>query len=159
MASEMIRPLSRKDYVKGTLVGFLWLILSLIATAFVLVSILAVSPKELAIGPIYLLIPIVTFAAGCYRSLRRSSRPKILNRPPSTVAVVAKSAAMGFTAVIVSVIAYLLWIWIRLPRSFHGTVGIDVHRLVYWPAVLAIFLAGFLLTYRRSSRRRSMWTS
>lgn len=154
----MIRPLTRKDYFRGILVGFLMMIVSLIGTAIILVSVLAVSQKEFAIGPLYLSIPILTFAAGCYWSLRRSSRPQILNRPPSTVAVFAKSTGVGLTAVLISLIAYVVWIWIRLPRDFHGLIGIDIRRLIFWPVLLAIFLAGFLLTYRRSSRRRSMWT-
>ena len=86
----MIRPLTRKDYLKGILVGLLMMILSLIVTPVILVTILAVSKRELAIGPLYLSIPVVTFAAGCYWSLRRSSRPQILNKPPSTVALIAK---------------------------------------------------------------------
>ena len=140
----------------GILVGFLWVILSLITAAVVLVSMLTVSQKEIAIGPLYLLIPVVTFAAGCYWSLRRSSRPEIRKRPPSTVAIFAKSTVVGFTAVVVSVVAYLSWIWLRLPRTLHGTVGIDVHRLVYWPVMMAIFLAGFSWEYRRASKRRSV---
>jgi hypothetical protein len=152
----MIRPLTRKDYVKSVLVGLLTTILSLIASAIILVTILAASKRELSIGPLYLLIPIVTFAVGFYWSLRRSSRHQILNRPPSTVAVIAKSTAVGLTAVIVSVIAYVMWIWMRLPPTFHGSFGFDLHRLIYWPVMLAVFLAGFLLEYRRASRRRSV---
>jgi hypothetical protein len=142
----MIRPLTRKDYLKGILVGFLTMVLSLIATAVILVTILAISKRELAIGPLYLLIPVATFATGCYLSLRYSSRSRILNKPPSTVAVIAKSTAVGFTAAFISLILFFMWVWHRLPLplDFNGTVGIDVHRLVYWPVMLAVFLAGFL---------------
>jgi hypothetical protein len=147
----MIRRLTWKDYIKGILVGFLWMILSLIATAAILVTILAVSQKELAIGPLYLLVPVLAFSAGCFRSLRRASRPSILEKPASTSAIFAKSTVAGLAAVLVSVIAYLFWIRMHLPPTFHGVIGIDIRRAVYWPVMLAIFLAGFILTYRRAS--------
>lgn len=156
---EMTRPLTRKDYAKGIVVGFLWMILSLIATAIILVTILAASKRELAIGPLYLLIPILSFTAGGWLSLRRSARPRIFDKPASTAEVIVKSTAVGFTAVLVSVIAYVFSIWVRLPPTFDGTVGIDVHRLVYWPVMLAVFLAGFYWKYRRATRRGAMLAS
>ncbi len=59
---------------------------------------------------------------------------------------------------IVSVIAFLTWILIRIPKNVHGAVGIDVLRVigVYWPVLLGIFLAGFILKYLKASKRRSM---
>ena len=80
--------------------------------------------------------------------------------PSSTVAVVAKSVVVGVIAMIVSVIAFLTWILIRIPKNVHGPVGIDVLRVigVYWPALLGIFLAGFILKYLKASRRCSMLT-
>jgi len=40
--------------------------------------------------------------------------------------------------------------WARLPRN--AIVGIDVHRLVYWPLFLGLFLAGFILEYKHASK-------
>jgi hypothetical protein len=57
---------------------------------------------------------------------------------------------------IVSVIAYLMWIRLWVDRNVHGFVSIDVHRLVHWPVLVGVFVAGFILEYRRASRRR--WT-
>jgi hypothetical protein len=133
------------------------MVLSVIALAVVLVTLLVISKREIAIGPVYLLIPAISFATGLCWSLRRSSRPKVPAKPPSSVTIIAKSAAVGVTAIIVSLIAYLIWIWIQLPRNVHG-LGIDVRRLVHWPVLLGIFLAGFIMEYRHASRRRSVLT-
>ncbi len=151
----------RRWHIKDILVGLLAMILSVITAAVILLVVLLRSHREIAIGPLYLLVPIVSLTTGCYWSLRRSSLPKIQAKPakpPSNVTIIAKSAVVGVTAIIVSVIAYLMWIWIRIPRNLHGVVGIDVRRLVYWPVLLGVFLASFTLEYRRASRRRSMLT-
>ncbi len=149
-------PLTGKDYAKGVLFGLATMIVSLIATAVILVTMLAITQREIPVGPVYLLIPISTFAGGCYWSIRRSAQPKALATPPSTIAVVAKSAAAGFTAVLLSLIAYMTAIWFVFARKTHVTIGIDVHRVVYWLAMLVIFFAGFFLEYRRASRHSSL---
>lgn len=59
---------------------------------------------------------------------------------------------------VLSVIAYVVWVWMRIPRHPHTLVAIDVHALLYWPVLLMGFLAGFFLEFRRTSRRRSMLT-
>src|SRR5665213_2018987 len=120
----------RWTHIKSILIGFLAMILSVIALAIILVTILAISKRELPIGPVHLLIPSFAFAAGCYWSLRQSPRPKALAKPSSNVTIVAKSAAVGVIAMIVSVIAFFTWILIRVPKNVHGAVGIDVLRAV-----------------------------
>lgn len=143
-----------RRHVKSIFVGILAMILGLIALAVVLVGIMLISHREIAVGPVYLLIPIVTFTSGCYWSLRRSSRSRAPAKPPSKAAIIAKSVMVGVTAMIVSVIAYLFWIWLRIPRNVDGLVSIDVYALVHWPVLLGIFLAGFILEYRHASRQR-----
>jgi hypothetical protein len=144
--------------IKSVLVGFLAMVLSVLALAVILVTVLVISKRELAIGPGYLLVPAVAFVAGCYWSLRRSSRPQVPVKPPSMVTIIVKSFVAGVSTVIFSVIAYMWWIWVRLPRDTYGLVGIDVHRLIYWPVLSCVFLAGFISEYRRASKRRSTFT-
>ena len=98
-------PRIRWIYIKSILVGFLAMVLSLIALAVVLMTIMLTFSREIPIGPVYLLIPIVTFAAGCYWSMRRSSRPKVPAKPLSQFTIIAKSVVVGITAMILSVIA------------------------------------------------------
>jgi hypothetical protein len=148
-----VQPRTGKDYVKSVLIGLLTMIVGLLATAVILVTVLAVSQREIPVGPVYLVIPISTFAAGCYWSLRRSSRPKALAQPPSKVAVIAKSTAAGI-AVVVSLIVYVTAIWFFFLRKIQGAVGVMVGP--YWPVMVAIFVAAFLLEYRRASRRHSL---
>jgi MFS family permease len=150
--------LTRRDQVKCILVGFLAMLLSMIALAVILVTILANSKREIAIEPLYLLIPIVAFAAGWYWSLRHSSRPKVPAKPSSNVTVIAKSVGVGVAGMIVAVIAYVTWIWFRFPKNVQGFGFIVVNRLFYWPVLLGVFLGGFILEYRRSSRRQSTLT-
>jgi hypothetical protein len=147
--------LTGRDYAKAVLFGLATMIVSLIATVVILVTVLVITRREIPVGPLYLLISISTFAAGCYWSLRRASLPKPPPKPPSTVAVVAKSAAAGLTAVLLSLIAYMTASWFVFARKTHVSIGIDIHRAVYWLAMLAIFLAAFLLEYRRASRHPS----
>ena len=144
----------RRRHIKSILVGILAMILGLIALAEVLVGIMLISHREIAVGPVYLLIPVVTFASGFCWSLRRSFRPRAPAKPSSKATIIAKSVIVGFTAMIVSVIAYLIWIWLRIPRNINGLVAIDVRALVHWPVLLGTFLAGFILEYRHASRRR-----
>jgi hypothetical protein len=148
----------RRFHIKTILVGFLAMVLSVIALAVILVVYLVISKREIAIGPMYLLIPSGTFATGCYWSVRRSCRSKTPAKPSSNVTIIAKSAIMGVAAVIVSLTAYVVWIWLRIPQNLHGLVSIDVRRLVHWPVLLVAFLAGFILEYRHALRRRSMLT-
>ena len=146
----------RRRHIKSILVGILAMILGLIALAEVLVGIMLISHREIAVGPVYLLIPIVTFTAGCYWSLRRSSQSRAPAELPSKATIIAKSVMVGVTAMIVSVPAYLFWILLRIPRNIDGAVGIDVLSVIHWhwPVLLGIFLAGFILEYRHASRRR-----
>ena len=147
-----------RRHIKSILAGFLAMVLGVIVLAVILVAILAILTRDITIGPVYLLVPIVTFAAGCYWSLRRSSRPKVPAKPPSNTRIIAKSIVMGVTGMIVSLIAYLIWFSFWIPRNVHGLVSIDVVRLVHWPVLLVIFLGGFVLGFWRASRRRSMLT-
>ena len=139
----------RRWHIKSILVGVLAMILSLIALAVVLVGIMLISHREIAVGPVYLLIPIVTFTSGCYWSLRRSSQSRAPAELPSKATIIAKSVMVGVTAMIVSVPAYLFWIlfWILLrePRNIDGAVGIDVLSVIHWPVLLGIFLASVFL--------------
>lgn len=146
----------RRRHIKSILVGILAMILGLIALAEVLVGIMLISHREIAVGPVYLLIPIVTFTSGCYWSLRRSSQSRAPAKLPSKATIIAKSVMVGVTAMIVSVPAYLFWILLREPRNIDGAVGIDVLSVIHWnwPVLLGIFLAGFILEYRHASRRR-----
>jgi hypothetical protein len=132
---------------------------TLLATTVVLVTVIALSKREIEVGPVYLLIPISAFGAGCYWSLRRSSRPKDLAKPPSIVLVVVKSATVGILAVILSLIAYVTTIWALFLRKIngHGSIGFVVVGR-YWWAMAAIFLAAFVLEYRRASKSRSRWS-
>jgi hypothetical protein len=148
----------RRWHIKDILVGLLVMILSVIVLAITLGAVLFISKREIAIGPLYLLIPIVTFIAGFYWSWRRSSRPKVPPKPPATITIIVKSTTVGFTAMIVSAIVYLMWIRFWVLRNDHGFVSIDVHALLYWPVLLPVFLAAFFLEYRRALRRRSMLT-
>jgi hypothetical protein len=154
---KMTRPtrIGRK-HVRSILVGFLAMLLSLIALAVILLVALVRTQREIAIGPVYLLVPALPFATGCYWSLRRSSRPQVPAKPPSTFAIIVKSSMAGVAMVIVSVIAYMWWTWFRFARNTRGLVGIDVYRLIHWPVFLGLLVAGFILEYRRASRRRSM---
>jgi hypothetical protein len=138
------------------LAGLLAMLLSLIALAVILLIVLVRTQREIEIGSVYLVVPAVAFIAGSYWSLRRSSRPKAPAKPPSMVTMIVKSTMVGVAAVIVSVMAYLWWIWFRFARHVHGLVGINVHRMVYWVVLSGIFLASFFLAYTRISRRRSM---
>jgi hypothetical protein len=149
----------RRWHIKDILIGLLTMILSVIIAAVILLVVLLRAHRGIAIGPLYVLIPILTFTAGFYWSLRRSARPKVLAKPPSTVTIIVKSTTVGVTAIIISEIAYLTWIWIQIPRNLPGFVNIDVRLLVYyWPVLVGVFLAGFLFEYRRGSKRRSMLT-
>ena len=131
------------------------MVLSVIALLVILATIVLSSKRETPIGPLYLLIPIVTFAAGCYWSLRRSSRPKVPAKPPSSVTVIVKSTSVGITAMILSIIGYLIWLRLRIPRDAIGFVAVDIRALLNWPVLLVSFLSGFMLEYRIASRRRS----
>ena len=146
----------RRRHIKSILVGILAMILGLIVLAEVLVGIMLISHREIAVGPVYLLIPIVTFTSGCYWSLRRSSQSRAPAELPSKATIIAKSVMVGVTAMIVSVPAYLFWILLRIPRNIDGAVGIDVLSVIHWhwQVLLGIFLAGFILEYRHASRRR-----
>jgi hypothetical protein len=145
----------RRWYIKDILFGLLVMIIGLIASAIILATILFISKREIAIGPLYLLIPIATFIVGFYWSWRRSSRPQVPPKAPATITIIVKSTTVGFTAMIVSAILYFIWIRFWVLRNDRGFVSIDVHVLLYWPVLVPIFLAGFLLEYRRVSRRRS----
>jgi hypothetical protein len=152
-------PLTRRDQIKSILVGLLVMLLSVIALAVILVTILAISKQEIALGPVYLSVPIVSFVSGCYCSLRRSSRPTAPPKASSLHRIIAKSVGVGVAGMIVAVIAYFIWIWFRFPPPVQGVgVFIDVHRLFYWPVLSGVFLVGFILEYLRSSRRRSVLT-
>jgi hypothetical protein len=149
----------RRWHIKDILAGLLTMILNMIAVGIILLVVLLRLHREIAVGPVYLLVPIVSFTAGFYWSLRRSSQPKVPAKPPSTVTIIVKSTTVGVTAIIISEIAYLTWIWIQIPRNLPGFVNIDVRLLVYyWPVLVGVFLAGFFFEYRRGSRRRSMLT-
>jgi hypothetical protein len=148
--------MTRRWHIKDILVGFLAMILSLIVLAVILVTRLAISRREIPIGPAYSLIPIGTFVLGLFWSMRRSSRPKPPAKPPSYVTIIVKSTVTGVTAMILSVIAYVIWIWLRIPRSPGTFVSIDIRLLLYWPVLLGGFLAGFIPEYRHASNRRSM---
>jgi hypothetical protein len=158
IATEFARNMTRRWHIKDILVGILAMLMSVIALAIVLVAVLFIYKREIAIGPVYFLIPVLAFAAGFYWSLRRSSRPKAPPKPPSNVAIIVKSSLVGVTAMIISAIAYFVWIWIRIPRQPHSFVAIDAHLLFYWPILLGGFLAGFILEYRRVSGRHSAMT-
>ena len=145
-----------RKHSRSIVVGFLAMILSVIALAIFLLTILVISGLELNIGPLYLLVPGVAFASGCHWSLRRSNRSQAPAKPPSTFTIIVKSSMVGIATVIVSMIAYMWWIWFRFARNTHGLVSIDVHRLVYWPVFPGLFLAGFIWEYRHASKRRSM---
>ena len=133
------------------------MLMSVIGSAIILVAILFISNRDIAIGPL-LLIPVIAFVAGFYWSRRRSARPKVPPKPPATITIILKSSAVGIAAMVLSVIAYFVWIWIRIPRHPHTLVAIDVHALLYWPVLLVGFLAGFFSQYRRGSKRRSQLT-
>ena len=146
-------------HIKCILVGLLAMILSVIALWVILGVIVRTSKRDIHIGPVYWLIPVVSFVAGSYWSLRRSSRLKVPAKPPSNVTIIAKSTVVGILAMILSVIGYLIWLWLRIPRNGIGVVvGIDVRALLYWPVLWVSFLGGFLLEYRIASRRRSTLT-
>lgn len=69
----------------------------------------------------------------------------------SRMAVIAKSAVVSVVAMIVSVIAYVIWIWRKVPGMF----SLDAGRLAYWPVLLGVFLrASFwnICTYREDAR-------
>jgi hypothetical protein len=140
---------------KSILFGLLAMVLGVIALAIVLLIILVrIEPRGIAIGPVYLLVPIASFVAGYYWSVRRSSHPRTPARPPSNVTIVAKSVAVGIVAMVLSVIADLMWIRLHIPRLPHVLVAINVYRVVQLPVVVAGFLVGFLLEYWHVSRRR-----
>ena len=154
---QMIRrshPRFRWSLIKSVLVGFLAMVLSLIALWVILGAIVLRTKREIPIGPVYFLIPIVTFTAGCYWSMRRSARPKGLAKPPSNVTIILKSTAVGITAMVLSVIGYLIWLRLRIPRDTISFVSVDISALFYWPVLLVSFLGGFLLEYRIASRQR-----
>jgi hypothetical protein len=140
---------------KSILFGLLAMVLGMIALAIVLLIILVrIEPRQIAIGPVYLLVPIASFVAGYYWSLRRSSRPKPPAKLPSKVTIVAKSVAVGIIAMVASMIADIVWIRLHITRPPHGAaVAIDVYRVVRLPVLVAGFLVGFLLEYWRVSRR------
>ena len=58
----------------------------------------------------------------------------------------------GIAAMIVSVIAYLAWLWWQF-RGAPGFISIDVRSLLSWPVLLGVFLAAFILEYRHASKR------
>jgi hypothetical protein len=142
--------------VKDIRAGLLAMILGVIIVAAILLAVLLRSQRELAVGPVYLLVPIVSLTSGYYWSLRRSARPKAPPKPSSNITIILKSTAVGIAAMVLSVIAYV--VWMRIPRHTHTLVAIDVHVLLYWPVLLIGFLAGFFLEFRWTSRRRSMLT-
>jgi len=146
------QPRIRWSHIKSILVGVLAMSLSVIALWVILGAIVATSKREIPVGPIYLLIPVAAFATGCYWSLRRSARPA---KPPSNFTIIVKSTVVGILAIILSVIGYLTWFWLRIPRNEPGLVSIDVRALLYWPVLWVSFLGGFILEYRIASRRRS----
>jgi hypothetical protein len=148
-------PRIRWIHIKSILVGFLAMILSVIALWVILGVIVRTSNRDIPIGPLYLLIPVVAFVAACYWSLRRSARPA---KPPSNFTIIVKSTVVGIVAMILSVIGYVVWLWLRIPRNGIAFVGFDVVSLVNWPVLWVSFLAGFLLEYRIASKRRSTLT-
>jgi hypothetical protein len=91
-------------HIKSILVGILAMVLSVIALLVILIEITLTFKREIQVWPVYWLIPIAAFAAGCYWSLRRSTRPKVPAKPPSKVRIVVKSTAVGIMAMILSVI-------------------------------------------------------
>jgi hypothetical protein len=131
------------------------MVLGVIALLVILATIVLRSKREIPIGPLYLLIPIATFAAGCFWSLRRSARPKIPSKPLSMATIIVKSTAVGITAMILSIIGYLIWFRLRIPRDTIGFVSVDIRALFYWPVLLVSFLLGFMLEFRWASRWRS----
>jgi len=145
----------RWHQMKSILVGFLTMVLSLIVLLVILGAIVLRTKREIPIGPFYRLIPIVSFAGGCYWSLRRSARPKVPATPPSNVTIIVKSTSVGIAAMIVAVIGYLIWLRLRIPRDTIGLVSVDIRALLYWPVLLVSFLSGSILEYRLASRRRS----
>jgi hypothetical protein len=152
-----VRSMIRHWHIKDIVVGLLVMIIGVIALAVAFPFMLLFLRRGMSIGPVYLLIPVAMFALGLYCSLRRSSRLKAPGNLPSKVAIVAKSFAVGLTAMIVTVIAYFAGIWIRIPRDVGvGFVSFDVRALLYWPLPLVVFAAGFVLEYLRGSRRRSI---
>lgn len=130
------------------------MVLSVIALAVILVTIMLSFSREIAIGPLYLLVPVVTFVAGSYWYLRRSSRPMVPAKPPSRATIIAKSTLVGATVMILSVICYLIWIWLRTRRDGIVFVSFDIVSLLNWPVLVGVFLVGFILEYRLASRRR-----
>ena len=148
------QPRIRWIHIKSILIGLLAMVLSVIALLLILVEIMLTFKREIQLWPVYWLIPIAAFAAGCYGSLRRSARPKVPAKPPSNVRIIVKSTAMGITAMILSVIGYLIWLRLRIPRDAIGFVSVDIRALLYSPILLASFLGGFILEYRLASRRR-----
>jgi hypothetical protein len=151
-------PRIRWIHIKSILVGFLAMVLSLIALWVILGVIVRTSKRDIPIGPVYLLIPILTFPAGCYWSLRRSSRAKVPAKPPSNVTIIVKSTALGITAMIGSVIAYLIGFWLSTRRDGIALVSFDVVSIIHRPVLVGVFLVGFGLEYRIVSRRRSTFT-
>jgi hypothetical protein len=159
-APQRLVSMSRFVQLKSILFGLLAMVLGVIALAIVfLVILVRIAPREISIGPVYLLVPIASFVAGYYWSVRRSSRPRGPAKPPSNVMIVAKSVAVGIVAMVASAIADILWIRLHIPRSPHVLVAINVYRVVQLPVLVAGFLVGFLLEYWRVSRRRSRLTS
>jgi hypothetical protein len=150
----------RRWHIKEILIGFLVMLLSVIIGAIILLVVLMRSNREIDVGPVYLLVPILSFTTGYYWSWRRSARPNAPPKPPSNVTIILKSTAVGIAAMVLSVIAYVLWVWMRIPRNVG--VGVDFVsvgiRPLFWLVFLTIFLSGFLLEYRRGSKRRSMLT-
>jgi hypothetical protein len=160
MTRERAKKMIRCWHIKDIMVGLLTMILGVIIVAVILLLVLLRSHREIAVGPVYLLVPIVTFVGGFFWSGRRSSRPKAPAKPPSKATIIAKSFAVGVAAMIVSVIAYFLWIWTRIPRDVGvGFVSFDVRALLNRPVLMVIFLAGFGVEYWRGLRRRSRMTS
>ncbi len=147
----------RRWHIRDLLIGFLAMILSVIATVITLLVILLRSRQEIAIGPVYLLIPIAAFALAFYWSLRRSSRPRPPARPPSKPVAIAKSALVGILAMVGATIAYFVWIYSTIPRPVVGLVSVDVLALLHlhWPVLVPVFLGAFICQYRRASRLRS----
>jgi hypothetical protein len=132
------------------------MLLSVIALAVIFLIVLLIRNRDFSIGPVYFLIPVAMFVLGFYWSLRRSSRPEAPAKPASQATIIAKSFAVGVAAMIVSVIAYFAWIWVRIPRDVGvGFVSFDVRALLPRPLPLVVFVVGFVVEYPRGSRRRS----
>ena len=56
--------MTRGSHIKNILFGILAAILGVIALAIILVALLLITRRQIGVGPVYLLVPIVSFLGG-----------------------------------------------------------------------------------------------